>query len=97
MRFVRFTGSTPYLGTAYQDLMEFPDSKPIEEIVQMSRDIALRQGLAYRHLLLPEVEEMDPLERAKAYVDYFEYCVNFSKYELLDAFKFQEYIDMEDD
>ena len=34
MKFVRFTGSTPYLGTAYQDLMEFPDSKPIEEIAQ---------------------------------------------------------------
>ena len=89
MKFVRFTGSTPYRDTQYHALLAFSNETPESEVQRQSREYSLENGMRFEYLLQAEHEGKDHLEKAFLRCDYLQKCVELGRYEYLTQQEFE--------
>ena len=83
MQYVRFNGSTPHLGTNYEDYLVFEDDAPIELIANSSINYALENAKKFSHFR--------PAEMARA--DWTEACLSLATWCFVSKEEFDEAID----
>lgn len=75
MKYIRFTGSTGYAGTDYEEYVAFPDEVTEKEIDEYSYDLAAENAETYEYVARGWGEEWeDEDDRTMYYDDAMDYC-----------------------
>lgn len=69
MRYIRFRGSTPYCGTAYDEVEEFDDSVTDEELDEISEDKRLQNAESYEYLATGWGDDFETEEEREQYYE----------------------------
>ena len=82
MKYVRFTGSTPYKHTSYIQEQVFEDTVTIEEIKQASKSFAIDNANYHSWMFLREGVSEEELN--EAYQDYISTCIDRSSWQFIE-------------
>ena len=88
MKFVKFSGSTPFLGTDYEDYMVYCDDTPEDAITMQSQGYAIDNGRRFDRLIKSEMKLLPETEKNLFYLNYLQKCLDRSSWEYISETEF---------
>ena len=88
MKYVKFSGATPHLGTDFEDYLVFDDDIEEEELDNVLKDYAIENAQNYVRFFEDTLDEPTMEEYNDAYQDYLSNCIDLSSWKFVSELEF---------
>lgn len=88
MKYVKFSGATPYLGTDFEDYLAFDDDVPEQELDKILKEYAIENAQIYIRFFEEILDEPTMEEYNNAHQDYLSNCIDLSSWKFISELEF---------
>lgn len=93
MKFIRFSGTTPFLGTDYEDYIAVEDDTPEDYLTMQAKGYAIDNGRRYDHFIKEDMKKLSDTEKNFFYLEYLQKCLDAGQWEYVTEYDFDRAMD----